>query len=65
MQAPFGIVGEYAHPVEILVLGFGTGLGPLLFARDLHLFTLWFYMTARLWQVRDAQFAAKLPGSSL
>jgi len=67
MQAPFGIVGEYAHPLEILILGFGTGLGPLLFARDLHLFTLWFYMTARLWQVRrghDPRIAATLPGSS-
>ena len=54
-QAPFGIVGEYAHPVEILFLGFGTGLGPLLFARDLHLVSLWFYMAARLWQVRAAE----------
>jgi hypothetical protein len=37
--------------VEILFLGFGTGVGPILFAHDLHLFTLWFYMAARLWQV--------------
>ena len=48
-------MGEYAHPVEILVLGFGTGLGPILFARDLHLVSLWFYMSARLWQVRCNQ----------
>jgi hypothetical protein len=52
-QAPFGIVGEYAHPAEIIILGIGTGLGPILFARDLHLFSLWFYMVARLWQVRQ------------
>ena len=53
-QAPFGIVGEYAHPVETVFLGFGTVMGPLLFAKDLHLVTLWMYLVARLWQVHDA-----------
>lgn len=29
-SAPFGLAAEYAHPIEILVLGMGTVGGPLL-----------------------------------
>jgi sterol desaturase/sphingolipid hydroxylase (fatty acid hydroxylase superfamily) len=30
-SAPFGLAAEYAHPAEVLVLGAGTVLAPLLF----------------------------------
>ena len=47
-KAPFGITAEYAHPVETVVLGVGTLLGPVIFCR--HLFTLWVYLAVRLWE---------------
>jgi methylsterol monooxygenase len=28
-SAPFGLAAEYAHPIEVLVLGAGTVLAPL------------------------------------
>ena len=28
--APFGMTAEYAHPVEVVFLGIGTMLGPIL-----------------------------------
>ena len=39
-SAPFGLAAEYAHPLEVLILGMGTIGGPFLlcyFTRDLHL----------------------------
>ena len=45
---PFGITAEYAHPAETLLLGVGTLLGPLLFAR--HMVTLWAWLLVRLWE---------------
>jgi len=62
-QAPFGLVGEYAHPVETLVLGIGSGLGPALFASDLHLLTLWVFLMLRLFQVVDAHSGYDFPWS--
>jgi len=43
-SAPFGLAAEYAHPIEILVLGIGTVGGPILWCwlsgGNLHLFTM-------------------------
>ncbi|KAH0454741.1 hypothetical protein IEQ34_016665 [Dendrobium chrysotoxum] len=42
---PFGLTSEYAHPAEILFLGFATIVGPALTGP--HLFTLWLWMCWR------------------
>lgn len=43
-SAPFGLAAEYAHPIEILILGTGTVGGPILWCwlsgGNLHLFTM-------------------------
>lgn len=43
-SAPFGLAAEYAHPVEVLVLGLGTVGGPLLWCwgsgGNMHLITM-------------------------
>lgn len=43
-SAPFGLAAEYAHPVEILVLGAGTVGGPLLWCYlsggNMHILTM-------------------------
>jgi methylsterol monooxygenase len=59
--APFGIAGEYAHPIESLLLGVGTALGPLLMRA--HLLTLWCWLLARVWQVVDAHSGYNFPWS--
>jgi len=43
-SAPFGLAAEYAHPIEVLVLGLGTVGGPLLYCwasgGNMHLITM-------------------------
>lgn len=43
-SAPFGLAAEYAHPIEILVLGLGTVGGPLLWCYlsggNMHILTM-------------------------
>lgn len=43
-SAPFGLAAEYAHPIEILVLGMGTVGGPLLWCwasgGNMHILTM-------------------------
>jgi methylsterol monooxygenase len=56
-SAPFGLAAEYAHPAEVMILGTGTIAGPLLycwFMRDLHIFTVYVWITLRLFQAIDA-----------
>jgi sterol desaturase/sphingolipid hydroxylase (fatty acid hydroxylase superfamily) len=43
---PFGIAAEYAHPAETFLLGIGTLLGPLFYAK--HMVTLWIWLFFRL-----------------
>ena len=40
-QAPFGLVASYAHPLEILILGFCTFSGPLVLAPHYFTFFVW------------------------
>ncbi|AOA64062.1 C-4 methyl sterol oxidase [Komagataella phaffii CBS 7435] len=64
--APFGLAAEYAHPVEVMALGFGTVGFPLLwayFTRDLHLFTITCWITLRLFQAVDAHSGYDFPWS--
>merc|ERR1711916_4045 len=43
--APVGIASQYAHPIEILMLGMGTFMGPLVFRP--HLLTVWLWSFLR------------------
>jgi len=58
-KSPFGITAEYAHPIETVVLGLGTLLGPLLLCR--HLFTLWVYLGVRLWETVEDHSGYDVP----
>ena len=44
-SAPVGLAATYAHPIEVLVLGFGTFLPVILFAP--HLVTMWSWIAMR------------------
>ncbi|CAA7406359.1 unnamed protein product [Spirodela intermedia] len=58
---PFGLTSEYAHPAEILFLGFATILGPALTGP--HLFTLWLWMVLRVLETVEAHCGYHFPWS--
>ena len=50
---PFGLAAEYAHPAEILILGTGMILDPLVycfFTVNLHIITIYIWIMLRLFQ---------------
>ena len=65
-SAPFGLAAEYAHPLEILILGGGTISGPILYAwaaktwfadhwaGDFHILSMYTWIVLRLFQAVDA-----------
>ena len=57
-SAPFGLAAEYAHPLEVLILGIGTISPPLLYCAlsggNLHIFTVYAFIVLRLFQAVDA-----------
>jgi methylsterol monooxygenase len=56
-SAPFGLAAEYAHPAEVFILGTGTIGGPLLYCYitgNLHILTVYLWITLRLFQAIDA-----------
>ncbi|KAI8886205.1 hypothetical protein K501DRAFT_321967 [Backusella circina FSU 941] len=64
--APFGIAAEYAHPLETIILGFGTIGGPLLLQviwGNLHLVTMLLWIVLRLLQAIDAHSGYDFPWS--
>lgn len=64
--APFGMAAEYAHPMETLILGFGTVGMPMayvLYTGDLHLFTLCLWISLRLFQAVDSHSGYDFPWS--
>ncbi|ODV82196.1 uncharacterized protein CANTADRAFT_44962 [Suhomyces tanzawaensis NRRL Y-17324] len=64
--APFGLAAEYAHPVEVFLLGLGTVGIPIVwcyFTRDLHLFTICVWITLRLFQAIDSHSGYEFPWS--
>ncbi|KAJ1665731.1 C-4 sterol methyl oxidase [Coemansia sp. RSA 1813] len=64
--APFGIVAEYAHPLETAVLGQGTIAGPLFFnyfIEQVHITTMLIWIAARLWQTVEAHCGYDFPWS--
>ncbi len=67
-SAPFGLAAEYAHPAEVLILGTGTLMGPLLYCaltRNFHIVTMYVWITLRLFQAIDAHSGyGKFPTTS-
>lgn len=70
--APFGFAAEYAHPIEIMALGFGTVGFPVIYAYvslrnqelpPLHLFTICIWITLRLFQAVDSHSGYDFPWS--
>lgn len=63
-SAPFGLAAEYAHPLEVLILGMGTIGGPFLlcaFTKDLHIVTVYLWIVLRLFQAVDAHSGYDFP----
>ena len=64
--APFGLAAEYAHPVEVIALGFGTVGFPMIYSyffRNLHLFTVCLWIVLRLFQAVDSHSGYDFPWS--
>lgn len=71
--APFGFAAEYAHPIEVMALGFGTAGFPVIYAYltkyyytnvpTLHLFTICVWITLRLFQAVDSHSGYDFPWS--
>lgn len=65
-SAPFGLAAEFAHPLEILILGMGTVGGPLLYCyltHNLHIVTVYIWIILRLHQAVDAHSGYDFPWS--
>nr|XP_043609713.1 methylsterol monooxygenase 2-2 isoform X1 [Erigeron canadensis] len=58
---PFGLTSEYAHPAEILFLGFATIFGPAITGP--HLITLWLWMMVRVLETVEAHCGYHFPWS--
>ncbi|XP_022853237.1 methylsterol monooxygenase 2-2-like isoform X2 [Olea europaea var. sylvestris] len=58
---PFGLTSEYAHPAEILFLGFATIIGPAITGP--HLITLWLWMVLRVLETVEAHCGYHFPWS--
>ncbi|KAK9740548.1 hypothetical protein RND81_03G043600 [Saponaria officinalis] len=58
---PFGLTSEYAHPAEILFLGFATIVGPAITCP--HLLTLWLWMMVRVLETVEAHCGYHFPWS--
>jgi len=62
-KAPFGIVAEYAHPVETIVLGIGFFIPMLLLCDHLLFMFIWFLV--RMVQTHEAHCGYELPFNPL
>lgn len=63
-SAPFGLAAEYAHPLEVLILGAGTVGGPFLLCaltKNLHILTVYIWIVLRLFQAIDAHSGYDFP----
>lgn len=63
---PFGLTALYASPFEVMILGAGTIGAPLVWAAvtgDLHIITMYVWITARLLQAVDAHSGYDFPWS--
>lgn len=65
-SAPFGLAAEYASPIEVLVLGIGTVVGPIAWCAvtgQLHILTMYVWIVLRLFQAIDAHSGYEFPWS--
>ncbi|KAL1955393.1 hypothetical protein VTO42DRAFT_8613 [Malbranchea cinnamomea] len=65
-SAPFGLAAEYASPIEVMALGFGTVGCPILWCAitgDLHIVTMYVWIILRLFQAIDAHSGYEFPWS--
>lgn len=65
-SAPFGLAAEYASPIEVMCLGFGTVGCPIVWCAltgDLHIFTMYIWIILRLFQAIDAHSGYEFPWS--
>ncbi len=65
-SAPFGLAAEYASPVEVMMLGFGTVFSPVIYCAvtgDLHVLTMYLWIVLRLFQAIDAHSGYDFPWS--
>ncbi|KZS94280.1 C-4 methyl sterol oxidase [Sistotremastrum niveocremeum HHB9708] len=65
-SAPFGLAAEYAHPLEVIILGIGTIGGPWVYVGatgDLHMIAVYLWISLRLLQVIDAHSGYDFPWS--
>ena len=63
-SAPFGLAAEYASPIEVLMLGFGTVGLPILWCAmtgNLHILTMYLWIALRLFQAIDAHSGYEFP----
>jgi len=61
--APYGIVAEYAHPIETIVLGLGFFCGVFVLADHMVFLFLWFFV--RMIQTHEAHLGYALPYNPL
>lgn len=65
-SAPFGLAAEYASPIEVMVLGFGTVGCPIVWCaltKDLHILTMYCWIALRVFQAVDAHSGYEFPWS--
>jgi len=64
-SAPVGLAAEYAHPLEVFILGTGTFLGPMILCMvsDFHIITMFIWISIRLWQAVEAHSGYDFPWS--
>ncbi|ODH50490.1 hypothetical protein GX48_03451, partial [Paracoccidioides brasiliensis] len=65
-SAPFGLAAEYASPIEVMALGFGTVAAPVIWAAftgKLHILTMYIWIMLRLFQAIDAHSGYEFPWS--
>ncbi|KAL0571084.1 C-4 sterol methyl oxidase [Marasmius crinis-equi] len=64
-SAPFGLAAEYAHPAEVMILGFGTLAGSLVLAlfTEVHFVTFFIWVILKLFQAVDSHSGYDFPWS--
>ena len=65
-SAPFGLAAEYASPIEVLILGIGTVIFPIIWVGitgNLHILTMYCWITLRLFQAIDSHSGYEFPWS--
>ncbi|KAF7712947.1 Uncharacterized protein PECH_002320 [Penicillium ucsense] len=65
-SAPFGLAAEYASPIEVMILGFGTVSCPIIWCAitgNLHILTMYVWIVLRLAQAIDAHSGYEFPWS--